>query len=93
MVDWNTNEAGTVHRAEAAVRCSRFTREAYINRSMQVVLEGNEVASFYEVSIYANRDMEAAINADLEPRKTLIGFRRFVSFRAAKAWAESWLQP
>ena len=93
MVDWTTNEVGTIHRAEAAVRCSRFLREVVIVRTMQVVLEGQEVASFFEASLYAKTDMDAHINAGLEPKTTIMEIKRFDTLRRAKAWAETWLQP
>ena len=92
MVDWNTNEAGTVHRAGAAVRGSRFLREAVVIRKTQVVLEGEEIYTSFEASIFSNTDMEAAINAGLKPRKTIMEVKYFDTLRRAKAWAETWLQ-
>jgi len=92
MVDWNTNEAGTVHRAEAAIRCSRFLREARI-ASTYVHRGWNEFAFRWVATIYAKTDMDAPINAGLVVRTESIEVKHFDTLRRAKAWAETWLQP
>ena len=89
MVDWNTNEAGTVHRAGAAVRGSRFLREARVAQSYR--MDGEAVA--WMVTIYAKTDMDAPINAGLEPTTKIMDVKHFDTLRRAKAWAETWLQP
>lgn len=89
MVDWNTNEAGTVHRAEAAVRGSRFLRQAKIAHAHR--MDGEDTA--WMVKIYAKTDMDAHINAGLQPRTKIMDVKRFDTLRRAKAWAETWLQP
>ena len=92
MVEWSTNEPGTVHYAQGVVRCSRFLREARIIRILHLVLEGQEITSHFEVSIYAKTDMDAPINAGLEPKTTIMDVKQFTTLSGAKAWAETWLQ-
>ena len=86
MVDWNTNEAGTVHRAEVAVRCSRFIRLVKITEAYP------ECESPWLVTLYAVTDMDATINQGLSRSKHYIGATFCDSLAEAKKKAEEWLQ-
>ena len=89
MVNWDSNEAGTVHRAQAAVRGSRFLRSA---RIAQCWWRDGE-ATVWMVTIHAKTDMDAPINVGLEPTFKIIDVKHFDTLRRAKTWAETWLQP
>lgn len=86
MVEWGTNEAGTVHRAGAAVRGSRFLRLAEIT----------DYSDYALLSVWAVIDADAYINQGLRRNlgeHTLYEYR-FISVDHAKLYAEKhYLQP
>ncbi len=84
MVDWNTNEAGTVHRAEAAIRCPRFLRLAEIK----------DYSDYALLTVWNVTDMNAHINEGLRVVSYFVNDCRFISVEHAKIYAErEYLQP